>query len=673
MNPDSKLLLKEMHRLFAEQKTQIDARFAKSDRKWDARFTDSDRKLEERLSEVDATITKRFDDTDHVLTQRFVESDLNWERRLLDSEIRQSSIFTELEQRQEGRFDRLEQSAGALESWRQESEGAVDDLQLKMTKLTKYRDRSVFDNSMVSTGVISPVPVEQAAARSSAGFMAAQPSGHGVDMSTRADGFGNFAFPIHSPANGTQLIHPTPFHHAIVQENPSHTVPPEPIPTHSNRLPKLNFPAYDGDTTKLWISQAEDYFDMYGVPPNLWVKVAGMHFNGAAKRWIQSLDRPSQSIPWADFCKLLLDRFARDQHETLLRQLFHIHQTTTVTDYVERFATLVDQLKAYSATPDMRSFTTRFVDGLRPDIRLVVTMQRPQNIDTAYALSMLQEEVAVPAKKHEFHKFDSGSSFKGASRTALPLPRPPSQEKTVGDKPVNFALSPGAEDKLSSLRASRRAQGLCDRCNEKWFRGHRCASTISLQAMQEVWDLFNLEDIPESPTAPTEQLFLALSHDASWGSQSARTIQLHGSICGHDIVVLVDSGSSASFLAASLVSQLPQLQHTPMAASVKVANGQIVKCVSAILGCQFSLGIHQFQHDLRVLPLESYDLILGMDWLELYSPMQIHWKAKWLSLPYNGDTIILQGLTTPASSDLVVQLLSVSLQDTTSDSSPAND
>jgi hypothetical protein len=36
------------------------------------------------------------------------------------------------------------------------------------------------------------------------------------------------------------------------------------------------------------------------------------------------------------------------------------------------------------------------------------------------------------------------------------------------------------------------------------------------------------------------------------------------------------------------------------------------------------LGTLQFEHDLRILPLDSYDLILGMDWLELYSPMEVH-------------------------------------------------
>lgn len=121
---------------------------------------------------------------------------------------------------------------------------------------------------------------------------------------------------------------------------------------HNPRLPKFNFPVYDGETTKLWITQAEDYFDMYGVSSYLWVKVVGMHFNGAAKCWIQSVECPSQ-LPWSDFCKLLLDHFAHDQRESLLRQMFHIQQNSSVIDYVEKFSTIVDQLKVYTNHLDM--------------------------------------------------------------------------------------------------------------------------------------------------------------------------------------------------------------------------------------------------------------------------------------------------------------------------------
>lgn len=43
--------------------------------------------------------------------------------------------------------------------------------------------------------------------------------------------------------------------------------------------------------------------------------------------------------------------------------------------------------------------------------------------------------------------------------------------------------------------------------------------------------------------------------------------------------------------------------------------------------------------------------------------MQVHWESKWLSIPYEGEQIFLQGITAPLQCDLVFQLLAVDLQD----------
>jgi hypothetical protein len=43
------------------------------------------------------------------------------------------------------------------------------------------------------------------------------------------------------------------------------------------------------------------------------------------------------------------ERFSRDKHEALISQRFHIKQMGSVSEYVEQFSTLVDQLVAYES------------------------------------------------------------------------------------------------------------------------------------------------------------------------------------------------------------------------------------------------------------------------------------------------------------------------------------
>jgi hypothetical protein len=59
---------------------------------------------------------------------------------------------------------------------------------------------------------------------------------------------------------------------------------------HGGGLPKLNFPVFDGSSPKLWQNRCEKYFDMYATEPIVWVKVATMYFEGAAGRWLQSVE-----------------------------------------------------------------------------------------------------------------------------------------------------------------------------------------------------------------------------------------------------------------------------------------------------------------------------------------------------------------------------------------------
>lgn len=109
---------------------------------------------------------------------------------------------------------------------------------------------------------------------------------------------------------------------------------------------------------------------------------------------------------------MILNRFGRDQHEWLVRQLFHIKQQGSVADYVDRFSGLLDQLAAYENQPDPLHYTMKFIEGLREDLKASVLLQRPADLDTAYVLAQLQEEVSQPLKHREFRRPEFLSSAK---------------------------------------------------------------------------------------------------------------------------------------------------------------------------------------------------------------------------------------------------------------------
>ena len=107
-------------------------------------------------------------------------------------------------------------------------------------------------------------------------------------------------------------------------------------------LSQLSFLAFDGENPRLWISRCQSYFYMYGVDPDVWVRVASMHMTPPMACWFQAVQYHYMEVPWSLFNKLLLERFGKNQHQALSRHLFCIRQTGSVSDYIDRFCTLKD-------------------------------------------------------------------------------------------------------------------------------------------------------------------------------------------------------------------------------------------------------------------------------------------------------------------------------------------
>jgi len=77
---------------------------------------------------------------------------------------------------------------------------------------------------------------------------------------------------------------------------------------------------------------------------------------------------------------------------------------------------------------------------------------------------------------------------------------------------------------------------------------------------------------------------------------------------------------------------------------VKVANGATLLCTHEVVNCSWSVQGHLFTTTFKILPLTCYDAILGREWLETHSPMQIEWKHKWLNFIHEGSIVKLSGI-----------------------------
>jgi hypothetical protein len=96
---------------------------------------------------------------------------------------------------------------------------------------------------------------------------------------------------------------------------------------------------------------------------------------------------------------------------------------------------------------------------------------------------------------------------------------------------------------------------------------------------------------------------------------------------------------------------------------VQIADGKSVVCSSKIVNAKWDIQGYDFCFDLMVLPLHHFDMIIGYDWLQSFSPMRVHWKEKWLAIPYAGTTVVLQGVLSELSTSTVVQVYQLTKDD----------
>lgn len=293
------------------------------------------------------------------------------------------------------------------------------------------------------------------------------------------------------------------------------------------------------------------------------------------------------------------------------------------------------------------------MDGLREHIKSVIMVQRPSNLDYSCALALVQEE-AMESNKKKDPKHYEPSFHRMAPKYPVPLPDPPKIDKALGGykdddcRSMNATRATSTDDKLHVLRQYRRARGLCDKCVEKWSHDHKCPPNVQLHAMQEMWELFQGDEAfkIDEPLAQDEEasVHMVLSQAAYSGVEAPRTMKLVGCIHGKDIIILVDLGSSNTFLSTAVVQELQGQSKLSQPMNVKLANGESVQCNSEIQQARWSVDGYQFYSDLKILPLQFFDMILGYDWLEKFSPIKVHWKAKWMAIPFQGETVVLQGI-----------------------------
>ncbi|GKE11699.1 putative reverse transcriptase domain-containing protein [Tanacetum coccineum] len=97
----------------------------------------------------------------------------------------------------------------------------------------------------------------------------------------------------------------------------------------------------------------------------------------------------------------------------------------------------------------------------------------------------------------------------------------------------------------------------------------------------------------------------------------------------HYATVLFDTGADRSFVSttfSALINITPTILENHY--DVELADGKIIGVNTIIRGCTLNFINHPFNIDLMSVPLGSFDVIIGMDWLTKYHGVHLKTQAQ---------------------------------------------
>ncbi|KAJ4802668.1 polyprotein [Rhynchospora pubera] len=426
-------------------------------------------------------------------------------------------------------------------------------------------------------------------------------------------------------------------------------------------LPKLDFPSFDGTDILTWVEDSEFYFEVFQTPEVYKTRLAITHFHGDARDWYRGFLQNKPDPPWPVLVDEVKARFTIDGSDNPLEQFRRVVHSGKIEDYIRNFERVKSRLTSATKIQSDEFYLFGFLSGLREELKHTVEMCAPTCLNQAYKFAR-QAELSLEGQEKRGKML-----FKSAMHIQPRLDRPKDfqDKKLLPTAPSRQPfLPPPSFNTLS--RDQMRQMGLCFYCGEKYSRDHKCLKKklLLLEAIDS--DVEESLEIPHQPESVLEDVPLEEGFDhadislcSPHGQTSSQTLKFKGMIHHLPVMALLDSGSTHSFIHPSVVDllQLDSIPSNPMV--VKTASGSRLLSDRKCDKLNFRLQHHAFMGNFRVLEVQGYDLILGMDWIAQMGPMVIDCVKGVVQLTKEGKRVHLQVQTETAEVRLCDGMINV--------------
>eukprot|EP00253_Pinus_taeda_P016846 PITA_16846 len=360
---------------------------------------------------------------------------------------------------------------------------------------------------------------------------------------------------------------------------------------------KIKPPHFDGEqeeAAEAWLINMNKYFQVYEYNHNLKARLAIFQLQGKATLWWEEVKIvkgvTEQTITWDNFQRYFKERYlterfydekAREFHDLRLGQ-------QTMDEFITRFTSL---LRYVPYIREEKAKVQRFVSSLPPYMRERIEFDNPKSMDEVIRKARIcyqqgrQKGEAAGKKWNERKGFKSIGNSKG--------------NHSSGSKWNSKGLSSRIPDRTASkFRPNSESKG----------SGQQRKGAEQLSQIHEASTVGEVgRSLPRINAALEDRQ----------AEYQPTMVEFEGNISNLTVSVLIDPGATLSYVSPKVVERC-KLQPTKFKSPwlVQLATGAKRRVVSQIKDCSFTIAGQPVTADLNILPLGSYDILIGMDWLE---------------------------------------------------------
>ncbi|XP_070016017.1 uncharacterized protein [Nicotiana sylvestris] len=413
------------------------------------------------------------------------------------------------------------------------------------------------------------------------------------------------------------------------QNRPQNTVIPP---------PKWELPSFEGHEPKVWLRKCERYFKLYKTQEDQKVEVVALYLNGLAEIWYHSLLLSQGVLTWAEFKEELISRFGVVLAKDVVEEFNKLSQEGTVDEFLGKFEDLKAQMLVCNPQLDESHFLSSFIGTLKEEIKFGVKLFKPTTLRFAIEQARLQQKAIETAQKKEKA---NAKSLPRANLTA-------NTRNLLVSKTTAFRLSP-------EVYEHRKNNHLCYRCGEKYNLGHQCKVKQLSCLKGRVETETQLEEREITQVSIPFELIIedgvkqeiqeAIYMNAlSGNNQGKNTILVGGTVKKRHVTVMIDSGSTQSFIDEHTVKETGYQASFCPPVRVTVSDGNYAMCTTHCKGFTWKMHGGSFQEDLLIIPLGGCDLVLSNNWMKKHSPTKFDHEKKCVIIRRKSNKLVLQGL-----------------------------